>query len=95
MKPCIQTLDFHPTERISKSLRHSIPVPLVEANSFSFDLEALEARISERTKILILNSPANPTGGVISKPDLEAIAALAQKHDFPCIERRNLLAAGL
>ena len=59
-----------------------IPVPLVEANSFSFDLEALEAKITERTKILILNSPANPTGGVISKPDLEAIAALAQKHDF-------------
>ena len=59
-----------------------VPVPLVEANSFSFDLEALEARITERTKILILNSPANPTGGVISKPDLEAIAALAQEHNF-------------
>ncbi|HCR31124.1 MAG TPA: aspartate aminotransferase [Opitutae bacterium] len=59
-----------------------VPVPLVEANSFSFDLEALEARITERTKILILNSPANPTGGVISKPDLEAIAALAQEHKF-------------
>lgn len=59
-----------------------VPVPLVEANSFSFDLEALEERITERTKILILNSPANPTGGVISRSDLEAIAALAQKHDF-------------
>ena len=59
-----------------------VPVPLVEANSFSFDLETLEARITERTKILILNSPANPTGGVISKPDLEAIAALAQEHNF-------------
>ncbi len=59
-----------------------VPVPLVEANSFSFDLEALEARITERTKILILNSPANPTGGVISNPDLEAIAALAQEHKF-------------
>ena len=59
-----------------------VPVPLVEVNSFSFDLQALEERITDRTKILILNSPANPTGGVISKPDLEAIAALAQKHNF-------------
>jgi len=57
-------------------------VPLIEANSFSFDLEALEERITEKTKILILNSPANPTGGVISRSDLEAIAQLAQKHDF-------------
>jgi len=59
-----------------------VPVPLIEANSFSFDLEALEERITEKTKILILNSPANPTGGVISRSDLEAIAQLAQKHDF-------------
>lgn len=59
-----------------------IPVPLLEANSFSFDFEALEGRISQNTKLLILNSPANPTGGVISKSDLSKIAALARKHDF-------------
>lgn len=59
-----------------------VPVPLIEANSFSFDLGALAARISPRTKLLILNSPANPTGGVIPKADLETIARLAQKHDF-------------
>jgi aspartate/methionine/tyrosine aminotransferase len=57
-------------------------MPLIEANSFSFDLGALAARISPRTKLLILNSPANPTGGVIPKADLETIARLAQKHDF-------------
>lgn len=59
-----------------------VSVPLVEANSFSFDLDELETRITEKTKLLILNSPANPTGGVISKADLTAIAALAKKHDF-------------
>ena len=59
-----------------------VPVPLVETNSFSFDLEALESRISNKTKLLILNSPANPTGGVISRSDLLEIATLAQKHDF-------------
>ncbi len=59
-----------------------IPVPLVESNSFSFDLDALEKRISSKTKLLILNSPANPTGGVISRADLEVIAKLAQEQDF-------------
>jgi len=59
-----------------------VPVPLVESKSFSFDLQALEERITDRTKILILNSPANPTGGVIARPDLEAIARLAKERDF-------------
>lgn len=59
-----------------------IPVPLVEAKSFSFDLDALESRITPKTKLLILNSPANPTGGVIPKADLIEIAHLAQTHDF-------------
>ena len=59
-----------------------VPVPLIESNSFSFDLDALADRISPRSKLLILNSPANPTGGVIPKADLEAIAQLAQRHDL-------------
>jgi len=59
-----------------------VPVPLVEAKSFSFDLEALESRITAKTKLLILNSPANPTGGVIAKSDLEKIAALSLRHGF-------------
>jgi len=56
-----------------------VPIPLIESNSFSFDLDELEARISERSKLLILNSPANPTGGVIPDEDLRAIASIAQK----------------
>lgn len=59
-----------------------VPVPLVESNSFSFDLDALAKRISPRSKLLILNSPANPTGGVIPRADLEAIAQLAKQHDL-------------
>jgi aspartate/methionine/tyrosine aminotransferase len=57
------------------------PVPLVEANNFSFDLDAFNARLSRRTRLIILNSPANPTGGVIPPADLEHIADAAASHD--------------
>jgi aspartate/methionine/tyrosine aminotransferase len=57
-----------------------VPVPLREENQFSFDLEAFDQRISNHTKLIILNSPANPTGGVIPLADLQHIAAAAQKH---------------
>jgi len=57
-----------------------VPVPLREENQFSFDLEAFDQRISDRTKLIILNSPANPTGGVIPLADLEHITAAAEKH---------------
>jgi aspartate/methionine/tyrosine aminotransferase len=56
-----------------------IPVPLLEGNSFSFDLAAFDRLVSPRTRLIILNSPGNPTGGVIPVPDLEHIAAAAQK----------------
>ena len=59
-----------------------VPIPLVESNSFSFDLNELEARITSRSKLLIINSPANPTGGVIPDSDLQAIASIAQRHDL-------------
>ncbi len=58
-----------------------VPVPLREENQFSFDLDAFDARISDRTKLIVLNSPANPTGGVIPLADLEHIAEKAQEHD--------------
>jgi aspartate aminotransferase len=58
-----------------------IPVPLLEENGFSFDLEAFDRLISERTKLIILNSPGNPTGGVMPPADLEHIAAAAQERD--------------
>jgi len=58
-----------------------VPVPLLESNSFSFDLEAFDRLINKRTKLIILNSPSNPTGGVIPPEDLEHIARQAQKFD--------------
>lgn len=58
-----------------------VPVPLLEEKNFSFDLDAFDRLINERTKLIVLNSPANPTGGVIPLEDLEHIAAVAQLHD--------------
>lgn len=59
-----------------------VPVPLLPAKGFDVDLDALRARITSRTRLLILNSPHNPTGGVIAPATLAAIAELAQRHDF-------------
>lgn len=59
-----------------------IPVPLREEVDFRFHIDDLIDVISERTRLLILNSPQNPTGGLLQKEELEAIAQLANKHDF-------------
>jgi aspartate/methionine/tyrosine aminotransferase len=59
----------------------AIPVPLEEENGFSFDLDAFDRLINERTRLIILNSPSNPTGGVIPRADLEHIAEAAQRYD--------------
>ena len=57
-----------------------VPVYLRESRNFSFDPAELEAKITPKTKLLILNSPQNPTGGIIPKQDVEAIAAILRKH---------------
>lgn len=60
------------------------PVPLVleEERGFRFDVSQLEEKVSPRTKMIIMNTPQNPTGGVLTREDLEAIAEVAQKHDL-------------
>ena len=58
-----------------------VPVPLKEENSFSFDLQAFDSLINERTRLIILNSPGNPTGGVMPLADLEHIAEATQRYD--------------
>ena len=60
----------------------AVSLPLREEVDFRFRLEDLEASISDRTKLLIINSPQNPTGGTLAKSDLEAIAELAITHNF-------------
>ncbi|PWT72216.1 MAG: aspartate aminotransferase [Proteobacteria bacterium] len=57
-----------------------VPVYLRESLSFSFDPQELADKITPRTKLLILNSPHNPTGGVIPRRDLEAIAGILRRH---------------
>ncbi|MEJ2412408.1 MAG: pyridoxal phosphate-dependent aminotransferase [Anaerolineales bacterium] len=57
------------------------PVPLLEENGFSFDLDAFDELISDHTRLIILNSPGNPTGGILPREDLEHIAAAAIRHD--------------
>jgi aspartate aminotransferase len=59
----------------------SVPVPLKEEKGFSFDLDVFDQLVNQRTRLIILNSPANPTGGVMPQADLEYIAAAAIKHD--------------
>lgn len=59
-----------------------VPLQLAEDKEFRFTSEDLERLISPRTRLLILNSPHNPTGGLLGAADLDAIAALAVKHDF-------------
>ena len=59
-----------------------VPLPLIEEKKFAFDIEDLKKRITAKTKMLIINSPQNPTGGVLTKEELKAIADLANDHDF-------------
>jgi len=60
----------------------AVPLVLSEERDFGIDLDELRSKITPRTTLLILNSPHNPTGGVIAAEQLEEIAALAVKHDL-------------
>jgi aspartate/methionine/tyrosine aminotransferase len=59
-----------------------IGIPLREKNEFRIDIEELKSKITPKTRVLVINSPQNPTGGVLSTHDLEQIAELAMRHDF-------------
>lgn len=60
----------------------AVPLALKEEKGFSFDVEDLRRLITKKTRLLILNSPQNPTGGVLSEKDLRQIAELAKEHDL-------------
>lgn len=53
-----------------------VPMPLIEENDFRVDIEDFKSKINSKTKMVIINSPANPTGGLLSKEDIENIAEL-------------------
>ena len=60
----------------------AVPIPIRMENEFRLDVEELARLITPRTRLLIINSPANPTGGVLTRADLERIAELAAEHDL-------------
>jgi aspartate/methionine/tyrosine aminotransferase len=57
-----------------------VPIPLEEGRDFSLDAQRLCDLVTARTRMIILNSPHNPTGGVLARADLEAIAAVVREH---------------
>jgi aspartate aminotransferase len=59
-----------------------IPVHLLESRNWRLDLDELAANVGPKTKAVVINSPHNPTGGVLLREDLERIAELAHEHDF-------------
>ena len=58
-----------------------VPMPLEESRGFSFDLNLFRDRLTDRTKMVVLNSPQNPTGGVIPPDDLKALAEMLRDRD--------------
>ena len=57
-----------------------VPIPLLEANGFAFSAEDVLARITSATRLIILNSPANPTGGVTPRAEVDKLAAGLARH---------------
>ena len=59
----------------------AVPIRLREEHDFRLDAEELAAKVNPRTKLIVINSPCNPTGGVLTKDDLKLIAETAVKHN--------------
>jgi aspartate/methionine/tyrosine aminotransferase len=59
-----------------------VPIPIRQSNDFRLDVDELASLITPRTKLIVINSPANPTGGVLTRHDIERIAELALRHDL-------------
>jgi aspartate aminotransferase len=62
-----------------------VPTPLLMEREFSFDLDEFRHLVTDRTRLIILNSPANPTGGVLSAEDLAQVAEIALAHQIPVL----------
>ena len=60
----------------------TVPIQLKEELDFRFDIDELRSKITPRTKLIVLNSPHNPTGGVLEKEDIHAIAEIARQNDI-------------
>ena len=87
LEPGDEVIFPDPSFPIYESLIHflgatAVGVPVVESRGFSFDLETLRKSLSDKTKLVILNSPANPTGGVIPSGDIAQMAAMLRDRDL-------------
>ncbi len=60
----------------------AVPIPIRQQNDFRLDVDELVSLVTPRTKLIVLNSPANPTGGVLTREDLERVADLARERDL-------------
>jgi aspartate aminotransferase len=74
----------YPIYRSLVSFLGATPVsaPIRQSNDFRLDIEELRSLVTPRTKLMIVNSPANPTGGVLTREDCEGIARLAIERDL-------------
>ncbi|MBC5824578.1 MAG: pyridoxal phosphate-dependent aminotransferase [Candidatus Eremiobacteraeota bacterium] len=59
-----------------------VSVPLLEERGFRLDVAMLEAAITPKTKLLVINSPHNPTGGILTEDDIASIARIVRRHDM-------------
>jgi aspartate/methionine/tyrosine aminotransferase len=66
--------------QIAASGAKPVPIHLHEERNFAFDIQDLEKLLTKRTRLLILNYPHNPTGGCLTRTDLEEVARLLEKH---------------
>src|SRR3990167_9058417 len=62
-----------------------VPIPLREESGFGFDLSVFEQKVSRRTRLIIINSPQNPTGGVLELEQLGRIAEIAARYRIPVL----------
>lgn len=58
-----------------------VPIPLLEERQFAFDLNILKEKANKNTKLILINSPSNPTGGVLQQEELDGIAEIAKRND--------------
>lgn len=60
----------------------AMPLPILEEKDFGFDRDTFVKLVSPRTRLVVINSPTNPTGAILAREDLELVAEMAQKYDF-------------
>ena len=62
-----------------------VPIPLREETGFGFDMDEFERRVGPQTRLIIVNSPQNPTGGVLERDQLGRIAEAARRYRIPVL----------